>query len=206
VTPAERARERGVAEILHYTSQRGVMGAVMKWAVLSRDQVENDPDVAFIYEGVWERKDPEWVDHVSLSISRINLDLYRRSHTRFPDYWWAVLSFDVAILDHARVWFTTTNNIYPPCKRGQGVDGLEAMFGSPIEWGYYGHRRVRGRDHPDHWTTDRAAEVLYPARISLDFLQKLYVPGEGHRRLVNAWSESFGKPPLPVEINLEPFS
>jgi hypothetical protein len=72
--------------------------------------------------------------------------------------------------------------------------------------GHYGSRKVRGAAHPDDWPTDRAAEVLYPTRVSLDFLQKLYVPGEQHRRLVDAWSESFGKPPLPVEINLDPFS
>jgi hypothetical protein len=182
------------------------MGAVMKWAVLSREQVENDPDVAFIYEGVWERKDPEWVDYVSLSVSRINLDLYQRSRAHFPDYWWAILSFDVAILDQEGVWFTTTNNIYPPCERGQGSAGFEAMFGSPIEWGYYGYRKVRRGDHLEHWPTDRAAEVLSPTRVSLDSLRKLYVPGEQHRRLVNAWSESFGKPSVPVEVNLEPFS
>lgn len=206
MTTAERARERGITEILHYTSQRGVMGAVMKEAVLSRQQVENDEDVAFIYEGVWERKDPDWVDHISLSVSRINLDLYQRSRSRFPDYWWAIMSFDVATLDHDGIWFTTTNNTYGPCERGQGVGGFEAMFGSPIEWGHHGSLNVRATSHPDAWPTDRAAEVLYPTRLPLDFLQKVYVPGEQHRRLVDAWSESFRKPPLPVEINLEPFS
>lgn len=135
MTPADRARERGITEILHYTSQRGVMGAVRKGAVLSREQVENDEDLAFIYEGIWPRKDPEWVDHISLSVSRINLDLFDRSRKRFPDYWWAIMSFGVEILDHDGVVFTTTNNIYPPCERGEDLEGFEAMFGSPIEWG-----------------------------------------------------------------------
>jgi len=60
------------------------MGSVMKQALLSREQVENDDEVAFIFEGIWERKDPEWVDHISLSISRINLDLFNRSRTNSP--------------------------------------------------------------------------------------------------------------------------
>lgn len=206
MTPADRARERGITEILHYSSQRGVMGAVMKGAVLSREQVENDEDLAFIYEGIWPVKDPEWVDHISLSVSRINLDLFDRSRKRFPDYWWAIMSFGVEILDHDGVVFTTTNNIYPPCERGEGLEGFEAMFGSPIEWGYYGYKCVRRPEHPEEWPTDRAAEVLYPTRLEFAFLQKLYVPGAQHRRLVDAWTEAFGKPVLPVEVNLDPFA
>jgi hypothetical protein len=51
-----------------------------------------------------------------------------------------------------------------------------------------------------------AAEVLYPRGIALGHLQKLYVPGKQHRRLVRAWAETYGVGDLPVEINLEPFS
>lgn len=206
MTPAERARARGITEILHYTSERGVMGSVMKQSVLSREQVENDEDVAFIFEGVWERKDPDWVDHISLSLSRINLDLFQRSRERFPDLWWAVMSFDVEILDHQDVWFTTTNNIHPPCERGQGLAGFEAVFAPSVEWGYYGSRKFRSDQYPEEWPTDRAAEVLYPTRLSLEHLNKLYVPGTQHRRMVSAWSEAYGTPELPVEIDLGPFS
>lgn len=182
------------------------MGSVMKQGLLSRDQVENDPDIAFIFEGLWERKDPEWVDHVSLSVSRINLDLFRRSRNNFPDFWWAVMSLDVEILDHDGVVFTTTNNIYPPCQRGHGIGGFEAMFGSPIEWGYYGSRKFRHNELLEAWPTDRAAEVLYPRRIDIAYVQKLYVPGKQHRRLVHAWAETYGVGELPVEIDPKPFS
>ena len=150
---ADRARERGITEILHYTSERGVMGSIMRRALLSRQQVEGDPDVAFIFEGIWERRDPEWVDHISLSVSRVNLDLFQRSRKNFPDYWWAVMSFSVEILDHPGVWFTTTNNVYPPCERGQGLEGFEAMFSTPIEWGYHGSRRYRNDGMSDAWPT-----------------------------------------------------
>jgi hypothetical protein len=106
------------------------------------------------------------------------------------------MSFGVEILDHDDVVFTTTNNTYSPCKRGKGLEGFEAMFGSPIEWGHYGYQRVRSEAHPENSPTDPAAEVLYPTRLELTFLQKLYVPDAQHRRLVNAWIEAFGKPPL----------
>jgi hypothetical protein len=207
VTVSERARERGVTEILHYTSDRGVMGSIMKQALLSREQVEIDPDVAFIFEGIWARKDHDWIDYISLSVSRINLDLFTRSRKHFPDRWWAVMSFDVAILDHEGVWFTTTNNIYEDCcERGQGLEGFEAMFGSPVEWGYRGSKKVRSATYDCAWPTDRAAEVLYPTRIPLEFLKTLYVPGQQHRRLVNAWCEAFDHPQLPLEIDMTPFA
>src|SRR5689334_15443365 len=125
---SDLARARGITEIVHYTSQRGVQGSVMKWATLSRERIECDEDLAFIYQGVWERRDPEWVDHISLSVSRINADLYSRSRKRFPDYWWGVLSFRPEILDHGDVWFATTNNVYPVCERARGEAGFDALF------------------------------------------------------------------------------
>ena len=203
---ADFARNLGVSEVLHYTSQRGVMGTVMKKALLSREQVENDPDIAFIFEGVWERKDPEWVDYISLSLTRINLDLYRRSRKRFPDYWWAILSFDVEILDHEGVWFTTTNNTYPVCQRGQGQDGLQAMFGPEVPWGRRGSVKSRWTGMPDAWTTCQTAEVLYPRQIDLDHLRQIYVPGAQHRRLVQAWAEVYEAGELPIKVDIAPFS
>jgi hypothetical protein len=207
VSVSERARERGVREILHYTSNKGLMGCVMKGAVLSRERVEADPDVAFIFEGVWERKDHAWLDYISLSVARINLDLFCRSRNNFPERWWAILSFSPDILDDEGVWFTTTNNVYEDCcERGQGLTGFEAMYGSLIEWGYYGSRKLRSAAHQDAWPTDRAAEVLYPGTIPLAYLQTVYVPGQKHRRMVNAWTDSFDKPELNVTVGPAEFA
>ncbi len=202
---AERARELGVTEVLHYTSNRGVMGSVMKRALLSREQVEKDRDVAFIFEGVWIRKDPDWVNYISLSVSRINLDLLSRSRKNFPDFWWAVMSFDVDILDDEGIWFTTTNNIYPPCRRATGVPGFELMFGEPIPWGYQGSMKYRGNGMSSAWPTDRTAEVLYPERIDLSRLRKLYVMEPQHRRLVHAWTDTYDLAELPVEVSQHAF-
>lgn len=201
MSAAEFARGQGIQEVLHYTSERGAMGTVMKKALLSREQVENDSDIAFIFEGIWERKDPEWVDYISLSLSRINLDLFRRSRRHFPDYWWAILSFDVEILDHDGVWFTTTNNTYPVCSRAQGEDGLAAMFAPQVPWGRKGSVKIRYPGMSEAWTTCEAAEVLYPQRIALEYLRRIYVPGAQHRRLVQAWAEVYGAGELSVEVN-----
>ncbi len=207
MTVAERARERGIEKVVHYTSERGVMGAVAKGELLSRKQVEDDPEIAFIYEGIWERKDHAWVDYISLSVSRINVDLYQRSRNHFPDFWWAVMSFDVEVLDHEGVCFTTTNNIYEDvCERGQGLDGFEALFQDSVAWGYRGSVRHRLQTHDDAWPTDRAAEVLYPTRLPLEFLRTLYLPDRDACRLVNAWCEVYGRDALPLVEDLAVFT
>ena len=122
MTPSEAAAARGIEEILHYTTQRGIYGAVVKDAVLSRRQLELDDELEFIFQAVWPVKAPQWADHISLSISRINLDLFERSKRHYPEVWWGVLSFATEILDHDNVFFMTTNNIYPACSRGIGRD------------------------------------------------------------------------------------
>lgn len=204
---AARARDRGVTDIKHYTSERGVMGSVMRGRVLSRERVEHDPELSFIFEGVWERRDPGWTDHISLSVSRINVDLYQRSRSRFPDYWWAVMAFGVDILEDPGVVFTTTNNVYDAvCRRAPGLGGFEDMFAERVPWGYLGSVKTRPASCPDHLPTDRAAEVLFPGEIALDRLEALYVPGRQHKRLVDAWCEVYAHAELPVVIDTSPFN
>ena len=204
---SDRCRERGIKEILHYTSHKGVQGSIMKAAVLSRQQMENDEDVAYIFSGVWPVRAPAWADHISLSISRINGNLYDKSRTRYPDWWWAVLSFTPEILDHDGVWFATTNNVYEDVlERGQGIDGFEALFKERVPWGYYGYVSVRGDTHPDNWSTNRQAEVLYPTQLPLEHLQRIYVPGSQHLALVHAWCEAFGRPEYDVVVDTAVFS
>jgi hypothetical protein len=204
---ADRARERGITEILHYTSQKGVQGSVMKGAVLSRKRTENDEDVAYIFEGVWPVRAPAWVDYISLSISRINSDLYGKSRARYPDWWWAVMSFSPDILDHEGVWFTTTNNVYEEVlERGQGVEGFEALFQERVPWGYWGSVSVRSESHPRQWPTNRQAEVLYPGELSFEHLLRVYVPGAEHRALVLAWCEAFERPEFEVVVDAAVFS
>jgi hypothetical protein len=205
-TPAEGAVARGVTQVVHYTSQRGIMGSLRKGSVLSRERVANDPDLAYIFEGVWDRKDPDWIDYISLSISRTNLDLFRRSRKNHPDWWWGVLSFDPAVLDHEGVWFTTTNNIYPPCLRGQGREGFDAMFAERVPFGYYGSEHWRRSDHPGELTTDPAAEVLYRGALSLEHLRTIYVPAKEQRRMVHAWCETFECDEPPVEVDPSVFA
>jgi hypothetical protein len=117
-----------------------------------------------------------------------------------------VLSFDVSILDDDGVWFTTTNNVYEAvCRRGLGREGFDDMFARCVPWGYLGSEKRRTAATPSHWTTDRAAEVLYPGELPLDRLNRIYVPGAQHRRLVNAWCTSYGREELPTEVDVAVF-
>ena len=116
------------------------------------------------------RKDSAWLDYVNLSIERINdwmFETSQRWHAR-EDNPWVVLSFHPRILGHGGVVFTTTNNIYPKCSRGQGLAGFEAMFANEVI-GRYGE--VHGRSSKQQaWPTDRQAEVLYPKQLSCEHL------------------------------------
>lgn len=200
-TPAQVAAGRGITEVLHFTTEKGVLGALQVEKLLSRKRVEDNPDLAFIFTGVWPRRDPEWLDHVSLSLTKINKDLYAKAAANLPELWWAILSFRVEILDHPGVVFTTTNNVYEEvCDRAEGVAGLQEMFRDHVPWGHYGSVVHRQASCPENQPTDLQAEVLYPEWIPLDYLQCLYVPEEQHRSLVLAWCEVLEKPEPPIQV------
>lgn len=193
-SPAHVASELGITEILHFTTENGVLGCLRKGALLSRKRVQDDPDLAFIFTGVWPRRDLEWIDHVSLSLTRINRDLYAKAAQNLPELWWGILSFGPSILDDPGVVFTTTNNVYHEvCEREDGVAGLQAMFKDAVPWGYLGSVKHRQSGHPKNLPTDEQAEVLYPGELALSRLQAIYVRKEEHRRLVLAWCDVLGQ-------------
>ena len=103
--------------------------------------------------------------------------------------------------------FTTTNNVYESvCKRGEGTAGFEAMFKPAVPWGYRGTVERRRTSCPDNQPTHRQAEVLYPGKISFEHLQRIYVPGHEHRRLVLAWCDVLGQDEATVEVRKDLFS
>jgi hypothetical protein len=203
-TPTEAAFARGVEELLHYTTQKGVHGTVAAAAILSRARLDDDEYLEHIRKGVWPRKDHAWIDHISLSVTSINSLLWNQSRWHHPDMWWAVFSVSPRILDDDGVWFTTTNNIFPSVCRGQGVAGFEAMFADPVV-GRNGVRLTRA-GLPRSQPTDRAAEVLYPARIPTDNVERVYVAEAEHRRYVLAWCDALEHRELCVEIRPDIFA
>jgi ssDNA thymidine ADP-ribosyltransferase, DarT len=203
-SPATLAREIGVEEVLHFTTDKGMMGSLFVRRLLSRSRVQDDPDLAFICLPVWPVKASAWVDYVSLSIHSINLDLWERAVANLPERWWAILAFDPEILDHDGVWFATTNNIYPACRRGQGADGFAALYEDPVIGRYGVPCRRAGLPAPQ--PTDRAAEVLYPEAVDMDHLLRIYVRTPEDRRTIRAWGTAMDVAIPPVEVRPEAFS
>jgi hypothetical protein len=203
--------DRGITEVLHFTTNHGLIGILAAGALLSRDEL-NAEDLLDSVKllNCSTRKDPEWTGHVNLSISAVNKDFLGYSQNWHPPrdgVWWAVLSFSPRILTDPGVVFTTTNNTYhATVQRGEGLDGLTALFGPEIPWGYYGYVARRRPTAPTQLPTHLQAEVLYPGRVPLADLQAIYVPEGDHIDDVRGMMTSIpGAPAVPVDVRPEVF-
>ncbi len=173
------ARKRGVREVVHFTTISGLIGILAKGAVLSRARLEGDKYLEYVCRpNAPVRKDEAWLDYVSLSVSRINDWMFEHSE-RWQvknDNPWVVLAFDPALLGDPGVVFATTNNIYPACRRAEGLVGFEGLFAESVA-GRYGKLHDR-EEKPRSWPTDRQAEVLYPGQVSCRYLLRVDVQRE----------------------------
>jgi hypothetical protein len=175
VTIIEQVTQRGIDEVVHFTTWRGLTGILDTGAALSRSRVRVEERLEFILKlNSATLRDPEWEDYVNLSITEINSNFFNISCRWHPGIKWAIASFDSLILDHPGMYFTTTNNIYPSCRRQKGSVGLAAMFADPV-LGRYGTVHTRAVGMPANLTTDVEAEVLYPQKLSTEFLRAIYV-------------------------------
>ena len=170
--------DRGITEVVHYTTSTGLLGILDAGFVRARTRLKKDQRLEHILcLNTPIVKDQKWIDYVNLSITQINQSLFTYSSTHWhPDSLWCILSFDPKILGHEGVFFATCNNTHPSVHRGKGVVGLEALFARCVRWGYYGSENIRSEQMPDNLTTSSEAEVLYPVELSLEFLQRVYVP------------------------------
>ena len=170
------AERRGIKNVVHFTTLTGVIGVLATGFLKSRARLPQDKYLEHVYKPNSQlRKDQLWLDYVNLSVERINdwmFDASSRWHAAEGNPW-VVLSFHPSILSHAGVVFTTTNNIYPSCRRSEGLDGFCRLFREPIE-GRYGTLHYRDDNIPP-WPTDRQAEVLYPGELSCQYLQRIDV-------------------------------
>ena len=72
-TIADVIAKRGITEILHFTTNHGVLGMFAKRAILPRRTLPAEKYLEHVYKPNAEvRKDPAWTGHVSLSISRVS--------------------------------------------------------------------------------------------------------------------------------------
>src|SRR5882762_5509183 len=122
----EFIQERGITEVLHFTTNLGLLGILTTRQLKSRALLETDQYLEFIFTpNAAIRRDKPWSDHVSLSISRANpsfFEISQRWH-QLEHIWWCILSFDPEILTHDGGWFVTTNNSWTGAIRGKGLEG-----------------------------------------------------------------------------------
>lgn len=178
MTISSMVKDKNISEILHFTTSHGCLGTLYTEALQSRLRLQNDHMVKYLFSPNSDlRKDMDYIDYVSLSISHINTQFFNtssRSWHREDDIFWCIMSFDPVILSHDGVVFATTNNIYTGVVRGEGENGFQRLF-SPhiVRWNGNVVARVGGLE--ERYPTCAQAEALYPSTISTDFLQRIYV-------------------------------
>ena len=174
---ADVVASRRITEILHFTTNRGLLGILAMGFVKSRKRLPDESQLEYLFlPNTDYRKDTEWVDYVNLSVSQVNKRFlaWSRRRPRSERLFWCILAFDPAILGHPGVLFATTNNIYSGVMRGASGRDLNALFAERVhQWGPY-HVNRSGR-HQDHFPTCEQAEVLYPKALSIEHLTRVYV-------------------------------
>ncbi|WP_422009875.1 DarT ssDNA thymidine ADP-ribosyltransferase family protein [Reyranella sp.] len=214
MTVSEVLRERSIREVLHFTTNNGIVGTLAKRALMSRFRLPQEAYLRHVLhvnaasrpeEAAFFDKSQNWLDYVNLSISEINRRFFlvsQRWHEN-ADVWWGILSFDSCIAAHEGVVFASTNNGYPCCIRNPGVEGLKSLF-VPVVARKAGWSVAR-RHREVHLTTCEQAEILYPRQVSTDLLRAIYVQSETHHDIVQGWLGEFGFEEVNVQISPDKF-
>ncbi len=201
------ATRRGITDVLHFTTNKGLVGILGSGLVLPRAILPSTKYVEHVYQpNAKVRKDGPWLGHVNLSISRLNWEFFAHSKRwhQHEEVWWCALVFGPEVMYGEDVVFTSTNNIYPACNRGSGADGLNALFADPV-LGAYDRPIKRPANYPESWTTCHQAEVLVPGSVPTASLQRIVVATEQHHDIVSSQCEIFLRDAFPIEINAAAF-
>jgi hypothetical protein len=179
MTLSDAIKERNITEVVHFTTNAGLLGILASKAILPNTQLREEQTLSFIFEqnsAVRKERDREWLNYVNLSITKPNYDFlsYSKYRRQDQDIFWVLLSISPEILEHDGVYFTTTNNIYPSCTRGNDQAAFENMFSNSF-FGKFQRKVTRIPSTPANQTTCEQAEVLYPGAIPLSYVKKIYV-------------------------------
>jgi ssDNA thymidine ADP-ribosyltransferase DarT-like protein len=207
VTINEIIERRGIEEVVHFTTHKGLLGSLHSGAVKSRKRLPTEVNLQFIYQpNANFRKDRAWLDFVNLSISRINKEFFNvscRWH-RAEDLWWCIMSFEPAIMEHPEVYFATTNNMYTGVRRGKGGAALENLF-APHVTRWSDNVVARSEELPENFTTCGQAEVLYPGELSVKHLRHIYVVRDEDADEVHAQLAMIGFQGVDVIVTADKF-
>lgn len=204
------ARERGITEVVHFSTNLGLTGCLHSGYVLPRNRLRTEDKLERILtlnapfraeEADWFDKSQNWIAYVNLSISEITTNLFRASLRwhEGKDIYWVIMAFGIKLLDDPGVFFTTTNNIYPLTARGSDLSGFQAMF-APVVPRRAGWRANRGA-RAANLTTCEQAEVLYPNGLSMRHLFRVYVRKGEEADRVYALLAQFGRGDVEVVVD-----
>jgi hypothetical protein len=120
MTLSSQLEQRQLSELVHFTTQRGVVGTLAKGALLSRHRLPQEEYLQYVLHVNAARrpeadaffdKSENWLDYVNLSLTEINTRYFRSSRNWHlgNDIWWAILAFDAKLILDEGVVFATTN-------------------------------------------------------------------------------------------------
>ena len=207
LTVDEVVERRGIKEVLHFTTNRGLLGVIATRTLKARARLDEDDYLEFIFKANAPRiRDREYLRYVNLSISRLSAWFFNWSRDRHSteDLYWCILSFSPEILRHDGVLFATTNNIWTGCDRKPGGAGLEALFAKRVHR-YSTLWAVRQDSYPEDWPTCDYAEVLYPEQVGTDFLERVYFETEDHMHHAAAQMVALNHPEIELRVAPELF-
>ncbi len=204
------ARDRGITEVVHFSTNLGLTGCLHSGCVLPRSRLRAEEKLERILtlnapfraeEADWFDKTQSWINYVNLSISEITTNLFRASLRwhEGKDIYWLIMAFGIALLDDPGVFFTTTNNIYPLTERSTGLLGFKAMF-APVVRRKIGWQANRGA-RAANLTTCEQAEVLYPDGLAMSHLSRVYVRIGDEADRVHAILAQFGREEVEVVVD-----
>ncbi|MEI8719790.1 DarT ssDNA thymidine ADP-ribosyltransferase family protein [Mesorhizobium sp. ISC11] len=211
-TIPEIVNERGIREVLHFTTNLGLTGCLHSGKLFARSHLKKEENLKSILtlnapfrseEEDWFDQTVKWIDYVNLSISEITTNLFKHSLKWHAgrDLYWIILSFDPEILAHDGVYFSTTNNIYDLTVRGLGPKGLLALFDDVVpRKRHNGWKAYRGR-RAAHLSTCEQAEVLYPDAVPMEYLRRVYVRQGEEADRVAAVLGNFGRADVEVIVD-----
>lgn len=198
-------KERGINEVVHFTTNKGLLGSLIRGLLLSRHRLPEEKLLKYIVFNNSEvrpehsnyfDKSENWIDFVNLSLSEINSRYFNVSTNKWHEgkaIFWVILSFDPIIMTHENVYFATTNNSYDYCERKKGVEGFDNLFIDEVKRknSYYSIWKVKRLNRSSHLATCEQAEILYPEGVPLSYLRRIYVRTEEEYDIVGGWLAEF---------------
>src|SRR5688500_3465607 len=108
---------REIQRVLHFTTNRGLLGILASGELMSRTRLSEDKYLENIYtpNAQYSREALEYWSYVNWSIPDINkrfFDIARNRWWKGSDLFWVIVQLEPLVLTHDGVLFATTNMGY----------------------------------------------------------------------------------------------